>query len=278
MNVARAWAPGNISLLFQVVPHKNPALAGSKGVGFTINEGATVEVSEASSSRTTYNGKSIHLPTVSNVVQTLSDIPISVSITSPLPLGSGFGMSGASALATAYATNSLLGLGKTDLELAKVAHRAEVVSKTGLGDVVNQYFGGFFVKHVSSSKFEVKKLPIKPIPIYCMSHGKLLTSSILTNKTLIKKINVEAEKALKKIKTLPTVSFGDITSLANAFTKNTGLVTPEISGQIQEIEARGGHAAQILLGNALVSDIPFPGAMKLDMDSKSATLLRSRGG
>ena len=187
-------------------------------------------------------------------------------------------MSGASALATAYATNSLLGLGKTDLELAKVAHRAEVVSKTGLGDVVNQYFGGFFVKFVPSSKFEVKKLPIKPIPIYCMSHGKLLTSSILTNKTLIKKINVEAEKALKKIKTLPTVSFGDITSLANAFTKNTGLVTPEISGQIQEIEARGGHAAQILLGNALVSDIPFPGAMKLSMDSKRAMVLGNRGG
>lgn len=275
MNTLRAWAPGNISLLFQVIPDEDPAKMGSKGVGFTINEGATVEVSRAPLS-ITYNRDTIDLPTVSSVVEALTNIPISVSVTSPLPLGSGFGMSGASALATAYAINKLLGLGKTDLELAKVAHRAEVVSKTGLGDVVNEYFGGFFVKYVSSSKFEVEKLPIKSISLYCISHGKLLTSSILNDKALIKKINIEAKKALEKIKTLTTISFGDITSLANVFTKNTGLITPEISGQIKEIEARGGHAAQILLGNAVVSDIPFPGAMKLSMDTKKAMVLWSR--
>lgn len=274
MNVARAWAPGNISLIFQVVSDSDPTVMGSKGVGFTINEGTIVEVTKGNKV-ITYNGHGINLPTVSELIKSLTSKSLSITITSPLPLGSGFGISGASALAAAYAINKLLGLGKTDLELAKLAHRAEVISKTGLGDVVNEYFGGFFVKFVPSSRFEVEKLPIAPIPIYCKSHGKLLTSSVLTDTAKIQKINREAEKALKHIKR-DQLSFARITAIANEFTRKAGLQTPEVSKQIEDIEASGGHAAQILLGNAVVSDIPFPAAMKLSMDTKKAMVLWSR--
>ena len=63
---------------------------------------------------------------------------------SSLPLGYWFGISGASALATAYALNRLLKLKKSNKELAIIAHIAEVESKTGLGDVTNQYYWGFY--------------------------------------------------------------------------------------------------------------------------------------
>ena len=67
---------------------------------------------------------------------------VKVDLTSPLPLGCGFGLSGAASLATAYALNELLHLGKDMETLAMIAHVAEVENRTGLGDVCSQYHGG----------------------------------------------------------------------------------------------------------------------------------------
>jgi pantoate kinase len=274
---AKAFAPGNISLLFGVIPGVDARSTGSVGVGCTVDEGATVTVSVSDAPSVTYNGKHIDLPTVTEAVKELTNLPMSVSISTPLPLGSGFGMSGASALAASYAINELLHLGKTPLMLAKVAHTAEVVSKTGLGDVANEYYGGFFVKFVTSARFIVQKLPVTDTVLYCISHGKLLTSSILSDAVVIKKINAEARLALTEVKALlstrPSLSFGDIVPIANRFTKKTGLLSAELAREIDAIEKKGGHAAMILLGNAIASDIPFDGSMKLHLGHKKATLL-----
>jgi pantoate kinase len=272
-----AFAPGNISLLFQVIAGKSPTETGSKGVGFTLHEGATARVSQSHVMEITYNGNSIELPTVTTAIQSLTHKPLSISITSPLPLGSGFGMSGASALASVFATNALLSLGKSERELATIAHTADVTQKTGLGDVANQYYGGFFAKFVSSAQFVVTQIPIRKIPIYCISYGKLLTSSILSNTQLVQTINKEADIALGQIQTLlqknTTLQFGDLTTIVNTYTKNTKLITPKLARCIADIEKRGGHAAMILLGDAIVSDIPFEGSMKLHMDTKKAALI-----
>ena len=67
-------------------------------------------------------------------------------------------------------------------ELAKIAHIAEVENGTGLGDVVNQFYGGFLLKPMPSSKFIVKKLPIKNKFIYYKIFNKLDTKKIITNK------------------------------------------------------------------------------------------------
>ncbi len=277
MNAAQAWAPGNISLVFGVVPHTLAQKTGSVGIGFTINEGATVTVQRARKHTISYNGIQLNLPCVTQTIHQLTKIPLAVSIDSPLPLGSGFGMSAASALAAAYAVNELLDLQKHPLTLAKAAHTAEVLSKTGLGDVANEYFGGFFAKFVTSARFTVQKLPIPPISVYCISYGKLLTSSVLGDSRLVSTINTNANIALETLAKLlarqETLSFDVIASLANTFTRACGLMTPEISRTITAIEKRGGVAAMILLGNAVVSTIPFDDAIALRMDSKKATLL-----
>src|SRR5258706_12865492 len=147
--VVKAFAPGNISCIFKVCEHDSahPAKMGSIGLGFTIDKGVTVEVSKSDETEIFFNNKKIDFPTVESVIKNLPTPFIKggkggfrIHISSPLPLGCGFGLSGASALATAYALNELLGLGREQLELAKIAHAAEVENKTGLGDVTNQYF------------------------------------------------------------------------------------------------------------------------------------------
>ena len=142
--------PGNISCVFKVIPHADLARMHSLGMGFTIKEGVEVIVSEHHETEVLFNGECINFPTVRTVVNRLTQnsgiAGIKVDIESSLPLGCGFGLSGAAALATAYALNELLSLHNESEQLAMAAHIAEVENRTGLGDVCSQYHGGCLVK------------------------------------------------------------------------------------------------------------------------------------
>ena len=110
MEQAKAFAPGNLSCVFKIIPHPEATKMHSLGMGFTITEGVIVTVSQGNSETTVqFNGSEIHFPTVASVVQKLTPQPMEVEIDSPLPLGCGFGLSGAASLATTYALNALLG-------------------------------------------------------------------------------------------------------------------------------------------------------------------------
>ncbi|MEK6949176.1 MAG: hypothetical protein AABX34_03075, partial [Nanoarchaeota archaeon] len=187
MKSARAFAPGNISCIFVIKKTKNPATSGSLGMGFTVNKGVAVTVEKISNnkknskniikiskykrntekSQVFFNNKKIFFPAVNYAIGELAKWPVMVKIKSELPLGCGFGLSGASALAAAYALGKLFGLKTPKKELAFTAHMADVASLSGLGDVVNQYYGGFLVKYESSCKFKAIRMPIKNKAIYC---------------------------------------------------------------------------------------------------------------
>lgn len=315
--IAKAFAPGNISCIFKIYENENPAKMGSFGMGFTINKGVTVEASldalsflrrrrfeEASAlgvqesshidsrfrgndkeeCRIYFNKKKMNFPTVKSVVKKLApslNKNIRINISSDLPLGSGFGLSGASALATAYALNSLLNLKYTNLELAKIAHIAEVENRTGLGDVVNQYFGGFLLKLKPSSEFVIQKIPIEDISIYCKYFSKLSTKAVISDPKRKESINRAATNTLKKayklIKediTKSGTKFSDLISVSKEFAQKSGLLTnKKVINTIKKIEAEGGHASMIMLGNSVFSDIPFTGSLKLKISNTPAHLL-----
>ena len=93
--MARAFSPGNISCVFKVIPHTEPARMHSLGMGFTVKEGVEAIVSEYHETVVLFNGESINFPTVRAVVKRLiqnSGIAgVKVDLSSPLPLGCGFG-------------------------------------------------------------------------------------------------------------------------------------------------------------------------------------------
>ena len=161
--------------------------------------------------------------------------------------------------------------------MAKLAHTAEVENKTGLGDVINQYYGGFFVKFVTSSQFVAEPIPISDIPVYCISYGKLLTSSILNNPGAIAKINHAADTGLFQIKQLlskSTISLSQIFTIAKQFANDSSLLTSSrIMNTMKGIETRGGHTTMIMLGEGIVADIPFDGATKLTISTAKASVL-----
>src|SRR3989338_11175201 len=225
MQSARAFAPANLSCIFVIRKTKNPAKSGSLGMGFTVNKGVFATITKINNNKKIpiikkcnikkiiknnnennknviyYNSKKINFPTVNSVIKKLTNEKVKVNIKSELPLGCGFGLSGASALATAYALNKLFNLKKSRKELAMAAHIAEVENATGLGDVVNKYYGGFCVKLETSANFQVKKLPIAA-SVYCRYFSPIETKSVIQNEGIRNRINDAAGIALGKITTL----------------------------------------------------------------------------
>src|SRR3989344_784315 len=242
MKTAKAFAPANISCIFRIHEHKNPRWMGSSGVGFTVNEGVVVSVKATNNEKNIikFSNKKIIFPTVESIIKKLNknNENFEINIESKLPLGCGFGLSGASALATAYALNKLLNLKKNQKELAIIAHTAEAENKTGLGDVVNQFYGGFCVKSKPSSHFIVKRLNI--------------------NKNLNNK----------------NIKFKDIIKISKGFAVGSGLLKDKNTIEaIKNIEKNKGNASMIMLGNAVFSDKYFKGAIKLKISDKKACLL-----
>jgi len=274
----RAYAPASISCIFKVHENKDPRWSGSTGVGFTIDKGVVAEVKKSPKTKVFFNGKVIRFPTVTSVIPALTKESVAVRLSSELPLGYGFGLSGASALSSAYALNRLLKLKKTEKELAIIAHTADCENKTGLGDVANQYFGGFLVKFTPSSQFIVTKLPFENTPIYMRYFSKLSTPSVLKNAAIKEKVNQSATIALGRMKTLLKkdnhIAIATILSISKEFVVAAGLLNDgKTKQQIESIEKVGGHASMMILGNSVVSDIDFPGATKFMISNEAAQLL-----
>ena len=117
-----------------------------------------------------------------------------------LPLGAGFGSSGAGALGISYGLNALFQLDLTPLEAAKFAHIAEVENNTGLGTVGGQFVGGLSIMTEPGYPFQYKKIQIpENFEIVLGSWGSINTKSILTNPTYKQLIHQVGKKAMKKM-------------------------------------------------------------------------------
>ncbi len=292
-----AFAPGNVSCIFVIRKGVSPARSGSLGIGFTVNKGVfatitkapiikksnikkyndikiidkTIKINKKNQTNILYfNNKKINFPTVNSVIKKLTNERVIVNIKSELPLGCGFGISGAAALATAYALNKLLNLKKSKKQLALIAHVAEVQNKTGLGDIVNQYYGGFLIKYESSYKFKAKKLPIKNKKIYYQYFSSIDTKKIISNKN--NKINNAGIKALNKIRK-SNKNLGNLIKLSKEFAIESNLLkNNKIKKIINDVEKNHGNASMIMLGNAVFSDKYFKGSKELIIKDKGACL------
>ena len=281
--MARAFAPGNISCVFKVIPHADAARMHSLGMGFTVKEGVEVTVSEHHEMEVLFNGQRINFPTVRAVVSRLTQnsgiAGIQVDITSPLPLGCGFGLSGAAALATAYALNELLQMHKDLEELAMIAHIAEVENRTGLGDVCSQYHGGCLVKLKEGAPLVADRLPIAEQPIYYRYFGPIQTSEVLGNREQTARINRAADVALNVLQTLTSAEsspelFNACFAVSKRFSVESGLLSDvRVIDTIAQIEAAGGVASMIMLGNGVFSTHPFEDAVETKLVHNPARLI-----
>ena len=261
---ASSFAPGNVSGVFKIVLDDDPRRMHSLGMGFTVLHGVTATVSEAPAVEIAFNGEVFDFPTVRHVVETLVSRPVKVALESALPLSGGFGLSGASALATAYALDAGFGLGLDERSLGMAAHVAEVENLTGLGDVCGQFHGGCLAKLVPGDPLAATALPVAEQTVFYRYFSPIRTREIIGDPDHAGRINAAADTALSDLAELAgrgVPEFREYVAVAKRFSVASGLLRhPDVRWIIAEVEAAGGAASMIMLGNAVFSTIPFDGA------------------
>ena len=236
----------------------------SLGLGFTVAHGATATVSEAPATEIAFNGEVFDFATVRHVVEALSGRPVRVALQSELPLSGGFGLSGASALATAFALDAGFELGLDERTLGMTAHVAEVTHLTGLGDVCGQFHGGCLAKLEPGDPLAAITLPVAEQTVYYRYFSPIVTSGIIGDPRRAARINAAADSALADIGRLADRGvpvFAEYVAAAKRFSVESGLLRhADVRRIIADVEAAGGAASMIMLGNAVFATVAFEGA------------------
>lgn len=275
---ARAFAPANLSLVFETYPAEPPHGRGSLGIGITLDEGVIATVRRTGPDHPAgifVAGKEWEFPTVKFVLAALEATPVHVELEAAFPFGCGFGMSGASALSVALAANELLQLGRTRTELGMIAHEAEVAAATGLGDVGGQFNGGIMIKTVKYEPLHVEQLPIRVEHLHVRIFGPIHTAEVINSEKKLKRINAAGHSVLRIIRGYRQEVTLDLliqNSLLFAI-KSELLTSPECIQTVADVRALGGRAAMIMLGEAIVATVPFPGSRQVRVSHEGAKLL-----
>jgi pantoate kinase len=243
---ATAFVPGHVTAFFSAHPADDPAAAGSRGAGVTLTDGVTVRVSadagdadggDGTGSRTV-DGEPGSIGAVDDVLDELNASGADVAIETDLPIGAGFGVSGAAALGTALAANDALDRGRSENELVRIAHEAEVNRGTGLGDVVAQARGGvpIRVEPGASGVGELDGIPATARVEY-VAFGELSTEAVLGGDTTA--LSAAGEDALARLRADPRLP--TLMDAARAFAREADLLVPEVAEAIAAVdEAEGG--------------------------------------
>jgi pantoate kinase len=248
---AKAFSPAHISGIFIIDIKEEPVLSGSMGCGICLEDGAVTKVSIAEETTVKINGAAAEALTTLTAIKLLTLKPVLVETTLGVPVGCGFGASGAGALSAALALNEALSLNLTLRELARAAHVAEVTNRTGLGDVTGQTFGGIVIRKKAGAAFmgNIDKIPFADAKISWVSFGEISTKSILSDGIKKNAINKAGKSRLKELLKKPTLENFFLQS--GRFAKEIGLMSTEVKDAIEAVEAREGLASQAMLGDTV---------------------------
>lgn len=257
---AAAFVPGHVTGFFSAHPAERAAAAGSRGAGLTLTDGVEVRV-DPNGSGTTLNGEPAAIEAVETVLAELGvdggtgdgadgdpGGEVGVAATTDLPVGAGFGVSGAAALGTALAANEAFDCGRSENELVRIAHVAEVAAGTGLGDVVAQARGGVPIRLEPGAPGygELDGVPASARIEY-VTFGELSTAEVLAGDTTA--LTEAGERALTALRRTPILPA--LMAASRTFAREAGLLVPEVAEAIEAVEEAGGEAAMAMLGRTV---------------------------
>lgn len=236
----KAFAPGSVTTVFAPPDAEEDR---SKGASMAIEDGVVVAVELGDD--VTVDGTAAPFDPVEYLLRDLG-VTASVDVRPEVPLGCGFGASGAATLATALAANERFNLGKTREDLLARAHRAEVEAQTGLGDVFIQEQGGI----VTSAGAGLDRTTSDERVEYA-SFGSIATSDVLGDESTMARIRRKGEAVLRRLPAEPTLA--ELFPLAWEFARETGLVTDRIEREVGTVQDAGGAATMAMVGETVVA-------------------------
>jgi pantoate kinase len=267
---ARAFCPAGISSFFEICDRTSdgklitdPEKIGARGGGFSPDKGVSTEVTVAKAEekqvQVFINGEFCPgAETTKSVVEMLTDkisekYAVTVMHNVEVPIGAGFGSSAAGALGAALALSKALGLNLTYNQLGRIAHVAEVKSRTGLGTVGPLLFGecGLTIEPGAPGIARLDRIPFSPDHrLVVGTFRSYPTKEMLFSPEKREIINKWGRKTLKKILAEPSLE--NFMGACKEFALGTGFATSRVQ-KLMELSEKAGAigAAQNMLGEAV---------------------------
>ena len=260
--MATAFCPAHITGFFKAELDKEDSKQlGSLGAGFSIQKGVKTTVAVRDKTKHDISDFTIKVDGFESGDMRVSELVLNrfsvkgkfIDVTHDIdvPVGYGFGCSAAVALSLSIALNDALDCKLTKIQVAQIAHDIEIECRTGLGDVLASYHGGFEirVKPGAPGVGQVKKIDLsekRDVIIICFN--PISTKKFLKEK--ISSINGLGGKMVKKlIESNDTEEFQD---MSVEFAKYVNVVTPKMNQVINLL-----HKNRIKCGVALFGETIF---------------------
>jgi pantoate kinase len=181
------------------------------------------------------------------------DSKVIINHSAQMPIGAGYGASGAGALSAALALSKVLDLGFTRSKMIEIAHVAEISCRTGLGDVGAQAIGGLVIGSEPGAPPYGKWLQIpleKNIKIVCATLAPLSTKELLEDVELREKSRRFGAIAMKNLLKEPNLK--NFIQVSYDFSEELGLLDDELLGLVKAANSAGAiGASTVMLGRAV---------------------------
>jgi len=240
----RAYAPGSVTTLFvpAVEEHR------SRGISFTTEDGVAVELERADGDEptVTLDGERTAFDPVERALAELGVAP-RVELTADVPVGCGFGASGAATLATVLAAEELYGLGRDRESLVELAHGAEMAAGTGQGDVFVQALGGL----VWSGRPDGPPARVeRSEPVEYATYGDIPTAEVLGDAAAVQRVRKAGSELIEEFD--PEGPLHGVFGLGWEFARRTGLPTERVTDAVERVQDAGGTATMAMVGESVV--------------------------
>lgn len=258
----KVFVPGHITGFFEIFPHENPVLMGSRGAGIALDEGVVTETTLEDGDGEIHiqlNGEENNLNTISTRAISiicekfnldLSNYNITINHVTNLPISAGFGTSAGFSLGVSFTLPQLLGVNLSFNNAGEIAHLTEVAESSGLGDVISEMYGGCVMRLKEGSPViaQIDKILVdKPVYVISKPLSSINTSEVIKDPAQVKRINNSGHTLLKELSNNPCIE--NFIQLSRTFSENTGLISAELKEILEIMDEETIGASMAMLGN-----------------------------
>ena len=263
--MATAFCPAHITGFFKAeLNKKDSKQLGSLGAGFSIQKGVKTTVTIRNKTKHDISNFTIKVNGFESGDMKVSELVLSkfstknkyLNVTHEIdvPVGYGFGSSAAVALSLAIALNDALDYKLSKIQVAQIAHDVEIECKTGLGDVLASYYGGFEIRDKPGAPGigHVQKISLNKISIIMICFSPISTRKFIKEK--LPRINGLGGKMVNKL--LESKNYEHFQEMSLEFAKYVNVMTPRMNKVVDELSQNNIKCGIALFGETIFSMIP----------------------
>ena len=263
--MATAFCPAHITGFFKAeLSKKDSKQLGSLGAGFSIEKGVKTTVTIREKTKHDISNFTIKVNGFESGDMRVSEVVLSKFSTEgkfvdiiheiDVPVGYGFGWSAAVALSLSIALNDALKSKLSKIEVAQIAHDVEIECKTGLGDVLASYHGGFEIRDKPGAPGigHVQKINLNKISIIMICFSPISTSKFI--KERLSQINGLGGKMVDEL--LESKNYEHFQEMSLEFAKYVNVMTPRMNKVVDELSQNNIKCGIALFGETIFSMIP----------------------